>query len=206
MRIESEAELLSRCRAGEADAWDVLFDQHYAALGRFVFQLGYDFTREDVEEVCQEAFFTVIKSIGTFQGNCQFQTWLFKIGLNKARDYLQRKHAAKRGGGQAPISLHNTDSEHGLAIDPPSMLPGPDLVLIQAENLGLIGRALEELSDPCREIIEMRYFADLSYEEIAAGLNMNPKTVSSRLSKCLDRLEEHAKTLLSGEKKTTTAV
>jgi DNA-directed RNA polymerase specialized sigma24 family protein len=52
----------------------------------------------------------------------------------------------------------------------------------------------------------MRYFADLSYEEIAASLNMNPKTVSSRLSKCLDKLEEVAKTLLSGEKKTPTAV
>jgi len=206
MRTESEAELLGRCRAGEADAWDIVFDQHYAPLGRFVFQLGYDFTREDVEEVCQETFLTVIKNITSFQGNCQFQTWLFKIGLNKARDYLQRKHAAKRGGEQTPISLHNTDSEDGLTVDPPSLLPGPDLALIQSENLGLVGQAIEQLSDPCREIIEMRYFADLSYEEIAVSLNMNPKTVSSRLSKCLDKLEEVAKTLLSGEKKTPTAV
>ena len=206
MRTDSEAELLGRCRAGEADAWDALFDQHYAPLARFVFQLGCDFTREDVEEVCQETFLTVIKNIDRFQGNCQFQTWLFKIGLNKGRDYLQRKHAAKRGGGQTPISLHSTDSESGLAIDPPSMLPGPDSALIQSENIGLVGRAVAQLSDPCREIIEMRYFADLSYEEIAISLEMNPKTVSSRLSKCLDKLEEVAKGLLSGEKKTPTAV
>jgi RNA polymerase sigma-70 factor (ECF subfamily) len=206
MGTESETELLGRCRTGEAEAWDTVFEQHYAPLGRFVFQLGYDFTREDVEEVCQETFLTVIKNIGGFQGNCHFQTWLFKIGLNKARDYLQRKHAAKRGGGLTPISLHNSDAETGLAVDPPSMLPGPDLALIQNENLGLVGQAVAELSDPCREIIEMRYFADLSYEEIAAGLNMNPKTVSSRLSKCLDKLEEVARALLSGEKKTPTAV
>ena len=46
-----------------------------------------------------------------------------------------------------------------------------------------------ELGGPCREVIELRYFADLSYEEISAELNLNPKTVSSRLSKCLDKLE-----------------
>ena len=206
MRTDSEAELLARCRAGEADAWDALFDGHYAAMGRFVFQLGYDFSREDVEEISQEAFLTVIRNLNSFQGNCQFQTWLFKIALNKARDYRQRQNAAKRGGGRAPISIHNPDSEDGLTIDPPSTLPGPDVALINSENIGLVAQALETLSDPCREIIELRYFADLGYEEIAASLDMNPKTVSSRLSKCLDRLEEAAKTLLSGEKKTTNAV
>jgi RNA polymerase sigma-70 factor (ECF subfamily) len=102
--------------------------------------------------------------------------------------------------------LHSGDSENGLIIDPPSMLPGPDLALIQSENLGLVGQAVAQLSDPCREIIELRYFADLSYEEIASSLDMNPKTVSSRLSKCLNKLEELARALLSGEKKTPTAV
>jgi RNA polymerase sigma factor (sigma-70 family) len=206
MRIESERELLARCRAGDADAWDALFDQHYAAMGRFVYQLGYDFTAEDVEEICQEAFLIVVKNLASFQGNCQFQTWLFKIALNKSRDYLQKKHAAKRGGGHAPISLHCNESESGLTIDPPSPLPTPDVALINSENLHLVGQAVEQLSDPCREVIEMRYFADLSYEEIAASLDMNPKTVSSRLSKCLDKLEEVVRLLLSREKKTTSAV
>jgi RNA polymerase sigma factor (sigma-70 family) len=48
---------------------------------------------------------------------------------------------------------------------------------------------LEELGEPCREIIELRYFGDLSYDEISQSLELNAKTVSSRLSKCLDRLE-----------------
>ena len=48
--------------------------------------------------------------------------------------------------------------------------------------------SLDRLGEPCREIIEVRYFGDLSYDEIAAELRLNPKTVSSRLSKCLDRL------------------
>ena len=59
-----------------------------------------------------------------------------------------------------------------------------------AERLDLVQQALEQLGEPCREIVELRYFGDLSYEEISRALNLNPKTVSSRLSKCLDRLEE----------------
>ncbi|HXS68375.1 MAG TPA: sigma factor, partial [Candidatus Polarisedimenticolia bacterium] len=73
----SEAELLERCRRGEADAWDELFDLHYAAAGRFVFQLGSDFTREDAEEICQETFLSVIRNLDSFHGESQFQTWLF---------------------------------------------------------------------------------------------------------------------------------
>ena len=206
MSFNAEAELLARCRRGQAEAWDELFDRHYAATGRFVFQLGFDFTREDVEEICQEVFLTVIKSLQSFQGNCQFQTWLFRIALNRARDYRQRQHAAKRGGGQAPISLNNADPETGFTIDPPSPLPSPDLALLNSEKLFLVGEALEQLGGSCQEIIELRYFGDLSYEEIAAELALNQKTVSSRLSKCLDKLEGITRTLLSREKKTPTSV
>lgn len=213
--------MLARCQAGDAGAWDELFDRHYAAAARFVFQLASDFTPEDVEEVCQEVFLTVIKSLHTFRGNSQFQTWLFRIAANKARDYRQRQHAAKRGGGQAAIPLDTAprdDSDENYRVDPPSPLPGPDLALVNAERLSLVGAALEQLGGPCQEIIELRYFADLSYEEISASLELNAKTVSSRLSKCLDKLEAVTRALLaqaeagggtpgnSRENKTTTSV
>ena len=186
--MSAESQLLARCLRGEADAWDELFDAHYAAAGRFVFQISSDFTAEDVEEVCQETFLTIIKSLHTFQGNCQFQTWLFRIAANKAHDYIQKQRAAKRGGGQKTLSLQAEDPD-GFTIDPPSHAPGPDRALMHVEDSGLITRALEELGGPCQEVIELRYFADLSYEEISAELKLNPKTVSSRLSKCLDKLE-----------------
>src|SRR3982750_948180 len=101
----SEAELLERCRRGQAAAWDELFDLHYAAAGRFVFQLGYQFTWEDTQEICQEVFLAVSKNIHSFHGESQFQTWLFRIAANKARDYRERLTAAKRGGGRVPLSL-----------------------------------------------------------------------------------------------------
>jgi RNA polymerase sigma-70 factor (ECF subfamily) len=196
----SEADLLARCRRGEAAAWDELFDQHYAAAGRFILQLGHDLTYEDAEELCQEVFLSVIKNLDSFHGESQFQTWLFRIAANKTRDFRERRHAAKRGGGITPASLQAEDPVTGLTLDPPSTAPRPDSALLSAENAALLHEALDELDAPCREIVQLRYFGDLSYEEISHTLNLNPKTVSSRLSKCLDRLEEITRKLFSGEK------
>jgi RNA polymerase sigma-70 factor (ECF subfamily) len=201
-RMALEAELLARCRLGEAEAWDELFDLHYAAAGRFVFQLSPDFSREDSEEICQEVFLSVIKNLDSFQGASQFQTWLFRIAANKARDYREKRNAAKRGGGQSAISLQAENPETGLTPDPPDNLPAPDENLMNAEQMALVRELLDQLGEPCREIIELRYFGDLSYEELSATLKLNPKTVSSRLSKCLDRLEEVACKKFYGKNRT----
>ena len=135
-------------------------------------------------------FLTVVRTLVSFQGRSRFQTWLFRIAANKARDYRQRVHAAKRGGGVITVALQ-TDSDSDLPpVDPPSPQPGPDQALLKAESIALLGEALHDLGGPCQKIIELRYFADLSYDEIAASLELNLKTVSSRLSKCLDKLEE----------------
>lgn len=198
--MQAEAQLLARCRRGEADAWDELFDRHYAAAGRFVFQLASDFTREDVEEVCQEVFLSVIRNLNSFQGESQFQTWLFRIATNKARDFREKRTAAKRGGGQLPLSLQAEDAETGLTLDPPSPAPAPDVDLLNVERAELVRDALDQVGEPCREIIELRYFGDLSYDELSTELKLNPKTVSSRLSKCLDKLEGIAKRVFSAGK------
>jgi len=194
-----ENELLARCRRGEAEAWDALFDRHYAAAGRFIFQLSHEFTPEDVEEICQETFLAVIRNLASFHGHSQFQTWLFRIATNKARDFRERQTAAKRGGGQTPVSLQAEAPESGLTLDPPSPAAPPDAALLNAEQLRLVRVALDQVGEPCREILELRYFGDLSYEELSVELQLNPKTVSSRLSKCLDRLEVIARKVFSGE-------
>jgi len=197
MGLDAEAEMLARCRRGEREAWDELFDRHYAAAGRFIFQLGHDFSREDVEEICQEVFLSVIRNIGSFHGSSRFQTWLFRIAANKARDYRERLRAAKRGGGQTPLSLEAEHPESGLTLDPPSSAPAPDLALMNTEQVALLHQALGQLDEPCREIIQLRYFGDLSYDELSRSLELNPKTVSSRLSKCLDRLEGIARKIFA---------
>jgi RNA polymerase sigma-70 factor (ECF subfamily) len=195
-----ESELVARCRQGDSAAWDELFDRHYAATARFIFQLSRDLTREDAEEICQEVFLSVIKNIDSFQGGCQFQTWVFRIASNKTGDFRQRRQAAKRGGGRVVLSLQAEDPNTGLALDPPSPAPTPDLALLGTEQADLVHRSLEVLGQPCREILELRYFGDLSYDQISHALELNPKTVSSRLSKCLDRLEAIVRTTFAGEK------
>jgi RNA polymerase sigma-70 factor (ECF subfamily) len=206
VNADSDAQLIARCRQGDERAWDALFDSHYAAAFRFVFQLSPGFSREDAEEICQEAFLAVIKNIDSFQGGSRLQTWIFRIAANKARDYLDRQQAAKRGGGQAVVSLQEENGEGALPLQIPSGLPSPDALLAKAECAAQMGLALERLEEPCREIIQLRYFADLSYDEIAHELKLNPKTVSSRLSKCLDRLEKIAVEVFGGKKTESSSV
>jgi RNA polymerase sigma-70 factor (ECF subfamily) len=187
-----ESELIAKCRRGDEAAWNALFDLHYDAVGRFVYQLSGNFSREDAEEICQEVFLTVIRSLNTFRGNSQLQTWIFRIAANKSRDYLARQNAAKRGGGHVPLPLHPTGEagpDELPPLDPPSPAPAPDAQLDQSERADLIVHALGNLEAPCREMIELRYFADMSYEELGLTFQINTKTVSSRLSRCMDRLE-----------------
>jgi len=206
MSSDDEARLIARCRAGRSEAWDELFDLHYPATARFVFQLSHGFSQEDAEEICQETFLAVVRNIASFKGGSRLQTWIFRIAANKAQDHRHRQRAAKRGGGLAPVSLDAENPETGLTHDPPRPLPGPDLLLLTAERRSQVGLALEQLGAPCREIIDLRYFGDLSYEEISAELNLNPKTVSSRLSKCLGQLEQHLNKIFSGGKSAPFAV
>ena len=197
--LASEAQIISECRAGNPTAWDSLFDKYYAMVARFVFQLSGDFNHEDTEEVCQETFLSVVRNLSSFQGRSSFQTWLLRIAANKAMDYREKTRAAKRGGNAMHVSIDSGQTDNEPPIDPPSGNPGPDALLQIAETSRLVRDSLDRLGEPCREIIELRYYADLSYDEIAAELRLNPKTVSSRLSKCLDRLLMIAKEIFPPE-------
>jgi RNA polymerase sigma-70 factor (ECF subfamily) len=194
----ADADLIARCRAGEAEAWDALFDKYYPVAARFVFQLSADFNHEDTEEICQETFLAVVRNLASFQGKSSFQTWLLRVAANKALDFRGKSRAEKRGGSIVHFSLDGA-RESGQ-IDPPARCPGPDSVLVNAETFRLIRQSLDQLDDPCREIIELRYYGELSYSEIATELRLNPKTVSSRLSKCLDRLCVIAKKIFPPER------
>lgn len=191
-----DADLLQRCRQGDGDAWDALFDKYYPVAARFVFQLSADFCHEDTEEICQETFLAVVRNLGSFQGKSSFQTWLLRIAANKAMDFRGKSRADKRGGSFVHFSLDGASEQ----IDLPSRGLGPDALLANAETGRLVRQSLDQLDDNCREIIELRYYGDLSYAEIAHELQLNPKTVSSRLSKCLDRLSVIAKKILPSER------
>ena len=204
--VDQEQQLIASCRKGDADAWDQLFATFYPVAGKFIYQLSPHLSAEDVEEICQEVFLSVIRNIQTFHGKSAFQTWLYRIATNKTRDFIEKQRAVKRGGGVNPFSLDAEHPETGLKIDPPSSGAGPDGTIMNAERMTLIHNALERLGDPCREIIELKYFGDLSYDEIGVELQLNPKTVSSRLSKCLDKLEQIARPVFKRENLSSSSV
>jgi len=195
----SNLALIAACRHGKAEAWDQLFDKYYPVTARFVFQLSADFSHEDTEEICQETFLAVVRNIASFEGKSSFQTWLLRIASNKAMDFREKNRAAKRGGGALHISLDGSADGTESPPDPASRQPGPDVLLQSAETFQIVRQGLDRLGELCREIIELRYYADLSYADIALELRLNPKTVSSRLSKCLDRLTEIVKKTLPAE-------
>ncbi len=196
----NEDEMIAACRRGEAEAWDVFFDKYYGVIARFVFQLSAEFSHEDTEEICQETFVSVVRNLASFQGKSSLQTWLLRIASNKAMDFRAKTRAAKRGGAATHLPLHASNHSEELPLDPPSPALGPDALLQNAETFALVRQSLDQLDQPCREIIELRYYGDLAYDEIAAELSLNPKTVSSRLSKCLDRLGVIAKQIFPREK------
>ncbi len=154
--MQTEGELVSRCRDGQRDAWDALFDKYYATVARFVFQLSGDFSHEDTEEICQETFLAVVRSVDSFKARSSFQTWLLRIAANKAMDFREKAHAAKRGGNSVHLSLDGSQQEDASPMELPSSRPSPDALLLQGEDFHLIRQALDRLGEPCREVIELR--------------------------------------------------
>jgi len=190
MEPGEETALIDQCRAGKTAAWDRLFDLHYGPTSRFIYQLVPDGTPEDVQEVCQDAFLALIRNLGSFSGRSRLQTWLFRIAANKARDFRDRRLAAKRGGGRTPVPLDAEDPVTGRKPDPAARAASPSERLTEQESMLEVRRCLDQLGGPCREILELRYFGDLDYDTIGSTLGLNPRTVSSRLSRCLAKLGE----------------
>ncbi len=190
MDPHEEQVVIEQCRAGVAAAWDRFFDAHYAPTSRFLFQLIPDGTPEDVEEVCQDAFLAAVRNLGSFSGRSRVQTWLFRIAANKARDFRDRRLAVKRGSGRLPVPLDAEDPVTGRRLEAASPGGSPADRVAQEETMLEVRRSLDQLGGPCQEILELRYFGDFDYDTIGSTLGLNPRTVSSRLSRCLGKLGE----------------
>ncbi|MCF7668408.1 MAG: RNA polymerase sigma factor [Verrucomicrobia bacterium] len=201
MTSTEEKELIAACLEGDTTAWDNLFDEHYTPTARFVFQLGADLNPSDVEEICQETFITIVKKLKDFRFKSSLRTWILRVSANKAHDYRNKQLAAKRGGGTYSVPLEQDNAPFNSPIDT-LRNPGlqPDEELINSEQMTLLQQCIDQLKQPCKELIELRYFADMPYDEIAREFNLNPKTISSRLSRCLDKLERIAVKVFKPEK------
>ena len=200
MLSAEEQQLVQACLAGEAEAWNRFFDRYYEPILRFLYCYDWQLSWEEARELTQEVFLSAIQNLPRFRGDCSLQSWLIRIAINRARDYVEKRSAQKRGRGVAAISIQGGTEESSQALQIPSADPDPATRLIRTEEEQVLLQALEALDPKCQELIRLRYFLGFSYEALAQTLRLHPKTVSSRLSRCLRRLRDKVHKMQSRRK------
>jgi RNA polymerase sigma factor (sigma-70 family) len=131
----------------------------------------------DAEDLTIEAFGKAFKNLHQYTPDYAFSTWLFKIAANNCIDFI-RKHRRM----QFVSGFTQEDGETESPTDSiPSSTPGPDDKIIAKQKIQLMHDVVEKLKPHYRELIEMRYFREWSYEEIASELNLPIGTVKAQL-------------------------
>ena len=178
-----EKALIAKAQEGDHEAFafivkkykDRVFNTAIRYLGNFAI----------AEELTQEVFITVFRKIGTFQGKSKFSTWLYRITVNHAKNrigYLSRRGYYRNDELQEYIT--GDDS-----IDIIPRTTHPDDYTQDRELMGVLYEKLSKLKNKDREIIILKEFEGLNYEEIGKILNINIGTVKSRLSRARLRLK-----------------
>ncbi len=172
---ERERELIDKVRAGDGEAYFQLVSDYRVRLYRKACSLLS--SPEDAEDVLQEALVTAFRAIGKFRGESGFYTWIYRIVINKCRDF-QRSRQSRR---EEDIELYHPVLSDGRV----SLEKNLEL----SDNAEYLIGKVNGLGKKYREILLMRYYDDLSYQEIADALGLNVGTVKSRLFKARELLK-----------------
>lgn len=173
---EDEDRLIGRCLDGDKAAFEPLVARYHGPLFRVAARLLGD--REEARDVTQTAFLKAYQSLASCDRQRKFFSWIYRILVNECLNTLRGRRRTQA-------------LDQGLAA-PPEQADR----LVSAETRTRVRRALLELSPEQRDVIVMRHFAEMSYEEVAAALKVPEKTVKSRLFSARQRLCE----LLAGER------
>lgn len=177
-------QLIDDARQGSQRAFTRLVECNQDKL--FAAMLRYLRCREDAEEAVQEAFVRAFARLNSFHRDAKFSTWLYRIAFNAAMTG-RRKH---RPGLSLDEKLENAGFE---PVDVRS--EGSDQSLLRNEDIELVHKALDSLSDNHRAILVLRELDDLAYEEIADVLGISIGTVRSRISRARGHLREAVESL-----------
>lgn len=171
MHKQNDIELIAQSMNGDQVAYAELVDRYKNALYRHCFAIVRD---EDVaEDIAQDVFVTAYYKLATYNAAYKFSTWLFKIGTNKALNYL-KKHAKER-------PMHENLQEKIV-----SKLPSPERKALHAELESAVGR----LRPKYRVAIRLHYWEGMKYEEVAATLAVSEGTVKSWLNRAKTQLRK----------------
>ena len=178
----TEKELVRAAQRGDDSAFEELVRTYEKRVYHLALRMCGNV--DDAYEVAQEAFLSAWKGMRFFRGDSSFSTWLYRLTSNAAIDFLRRQ---RRQGGSDGVSLDDEDTFLEVA-DP---APSPHQ---QAERLELrdaLARGLGALSPEHRQVLLLRELQDLTYEEIAAALELDLGTVKSRIARAREKLRKY---------------
>ncbi len=183
---EASPEIIAACRVGDRDALRVLYDTYKDR----VYSLSLYFFHGDesvAADVTQQVFLKVITSVAQFKGDAAFSTWLYRLVVNACQDAARRRKCTALGTDRS--WLEEVASPCSQEDD-----------YTRALNAQCVRGAVSELPPKLRMAILLRYFDELSYEEMAEVLNCSMGTVASRLSRGHKILAERLKGLIGATK------
>ena len=191
---EIDNELVERAQRGDKRAFELLVSKYQRKLVRLLSR----FIRNsaEVEDVAQEAFVKAYRALASFRGDSAFYTWLYRIGINTAKNYLAAQ------GRRAPTSTGH-DSEDAEEFDDADQLRDlntPESMLMSRQIGETVNAAMDELPEELRTAIQLREIEGLSYEEIAAIMNCPIGTVRSRIFRAREAIAERLRPLLDTTK------
>lgn len=167
---------------GDENAFEALVRKYERLVSTSVYSIAGN--AEDVLDISQEVFLKVYKSLGTFKGDSEFSTWLYRIAKNTALDFVRKRK-------QNTVSIDSSGEEsEGFDLPDESVSTSPEKKALQNEKIQLLRDAIGKLSDEHREIIILRELNDYSYEAIAKALDIEVGTVKSRIHRAKDALRK----------------
>jgi RNA polymerase sigma-70 factor (ECF subfamily) len=187
---EVDHELVLRAQRGDKRAFELLVAKYQRKLGRLLSRLVRD--PAEVEDVTQEAFIKAYRALPSFRGDSAFYTWLYRIAINTAKNYLVAM------GRRAPTST-GFDHEDGESFEDAEQLRDsatPEAELLGKQIAATVNRAMERLPDDLRTAITLREIEGLSYEEIASVMNCPIGTVRSRIFRARESIAADLRPLL----------
>jgi len=184
-----DQELVVRVQKGDKSAFDLLVRKYQHRLAKLVSRYVYD--RTEVEDVTQEAFIKAYRAIKGFRGDSAFYTWLYRIAINTAKNYLVAQ-------GRRP-SIADVETEDAEASDIGTNLRDattPERQMLADEIGRTVDRVLAMLPEDLRTAVTLREIDGLSYEEIAEVMDCPIGTVRSRIFRAREAIDKELQPLL----------
>jgi len=188
---EADQQLVERVQKGDKRAFDVLVlkYQHriYSLVTRFIRD------PDEVQDVVQEAFIKAYRALPGFRGESAFFTWLYRIAINTAKNYLVSRSRRPPG---ADVDIE--DAEYLESAGALRDLAGPENQLMTEQLRAVIDKAIRALPEDLRTALTLREFEGLSYEEIAEVMRCPVGTVRSRIFRAREAVDHEILPLIEG--------